>query len=238
MFLGLRIGWATNWQENCLVYTRVNVCLFGAGVWGHINCTLLQSAQNTFLHRLLTVTQCTATSFWHKEVELTFLKDLVKLQPLLLWTQIWKNSEAHLRRLILKDCLKLDGGGRAQDGGALRRSCLRSAALARESVLRPAWGKPGGCPYIASLPPGVLGSSAPVGAKLRRSPGRSRARPRSLGAAAERRKARPGPQDGPSPRRPLQTGCWGLRAEGPTLGPLISGDRHGTRRLVIGAPEG
>ncbi|KAJ1152956.1 hypothetical protein NDU88_005729 [Pleurodeles waltl] len=115
---------------------------------------------------------------------------------------------------------------------------MRSAASTRESALQPAWGKPRGFPYIASPPPGVLGFSAPVGAKLRRSRGRSRARPRSWDTAAEWREARPGPLDGPFPRRPLQTRRRGLRAEGLTLGPLITGDHRGTRCLVVGAPEG
>ncbi|KAJ1165678.1 hypothetical protein NDU88_006095 [Pleurodeles waltl] len=128
--------------------------------------------------------------------------------------------------------------GRGQDGGALGRSFLRSAASARKSDLWPVWGKPGGFPRIAWLPPGVPGVAASAGP----------------GCAAPAGGAGLGPVVGVRPRcgtrhglgrgtglptwRPLQPGRWRLRAEGPTWGPLIIEEYHGARHLVVEAPEG
>ncbi|KAJ1200817.1 hypothetical protein NDU88_004638 [Pleurodeles waltl] len=68
-------------------------------------------------------------------------------------------------------------------------------------------------------PPGVPGFSAPVGVKLRRSRGRSGARPGSWGVATEWREPRPGPRDRSFPRQPLQTWRQGLRAGGSPWAP-------------------
>ncbi|KAJ1204634.1 hypothetical protein NDU88_000074 [Pleurodeles waltl] len=127
--------------------------------------------------------------------------------------------------------------GRGQDGRALRRSLLRSAASARRSDLWPAWGRPGGFLRVVRLSPVVPGAAVPVGAGLCRVGGRSEARPDSLGAAAARRGALPEQRDGPSPWGPLEPGLWGLRAWEPSWGPLMTGMYCGAWRWMLVAPE-
>ncbi|KAJ1176824.1 hypothetical protein NDU88_002091 [Pleurodeles waltl] len=79
--------------------------------------------------------------------------------------------------------------------------------------------------------------AAPVGAGLRRSRGRSGARPGSWSAAAARHEAQPGSRDGPSPGCSLWPGRRGLRAEGPSWGPPTAGESCRARRLVEEVPE-
>ncbi|KAJ1153450.1 hypothetical protein NDU88_006209 [Pleurodeles waltl] len=92
-------------------------------------------------------------------------------------------------------------------------------------------------PHTARLPPGVLGFSPPVGAELRRSRGRSWARPGSWGCG---RGAARGAAWAPGrvlPSAALADGAPGIEVRGLTLGPLITGDRRGTWHLAVGVPE-
>ncbi|KAJ1079755.1 hypothetical protein NDU88_000009 [Pleurodeles waltl] len=105
--------------------------------------------------------------------------------------------DCHAQDPLQQEAASANGGG--QDGRALRRYFLHSAASARKRDLWPAWGRPGGFPRCVRLPPGVPDAAVPVGAGLRRISERSEARLGSQGAAAVQREARPGQRNGPFP---------------------------------------
>ncbi|KAJ1194981.1 hypothetical protein NDU88_004265, partial [Pleurodeles waltl] len=74
--------------------------LYGAGVWGYNKIPSLQSAENKFLRRLLTVPKCVANIISHEEIGQRFLEDRVSIAPLLLWIRCWLNPAAKL----VQDC--------------------------------------------------------------------------------------------------------------------------------------
>ncbi|KAJ1175687.1 hypothetical protein NDU88_000974 [Pleurodeles waltl] len=116
------------------------------------------------------------------------------------------------------------------------RTCpLALRRLDPEKCLAAHWWEALEAPPHCEAPPGVFCRSAAAGSGLCRSRGKSWARPRSRGGAAERRKRRPGPQYGPLPSSPSERGTEGLRAWGLTLGPISAAGPGAWR---VERPEG
>ncbi|KAJ1162642.1 hypothetical protein NDU88_003110 [Pleurodeles waltl] len=115
--------------------------------------------------------------------------------------------------------------GRVQDGGALGRACLSSAAPAGKTAVRPGGGTPGDHPPPRSVkyPVGfVLPGSGP---ELSCSRSGSGGRPRNWSEATERCGRRLGPRGGPSPGSLLSSAPGGQRALRALFGPREQRDR-------------
>ncbi|KAJ1116157.1 hypothetical protein NDU88_004376 [Pleurodeles waltl] len=104
-----------------------------------------------------------------------------------------------------------------------------------EIASQPAWGKPGGFPYTAGLSPGVLGAGWSLAAPLQREEQDS-AQELGRGCVAVRGAAWAAGRA--FPLAALADGAPGIEGRGLTLGPLITGDRRGIRRLAVEVPDG
>lgn len=64
--------------------------------------------ENTFLRKLLAVSQSINVTIVHKELGLPYISDKACYKTLILWHSIWTKPEILFTKATLRDCLTLD----------------------------------------------------------------------------------------------------------------------------------
>lgn len=76
---------------------------YGAGIWGFVDTTIIQTVENHFIRHVLSVPSSTSTYVSHSELGLSHISDLIRVEPLLLWHRIWSCDKTSLNREVLQD---------------------------------------------------------------------------------------------------------------------------------------
>lgn len=66
----------------------ISTATYGAGIWGIADVQEIQRLENSFVRYLLALPSSTATFICHMELGLTYVTDIIKINPLLLWYKV------------------------------------------------------------------------------------------------------------------------------------------------------